>query len=1292
VQDIPKVESAPESELKPLSSTVLSAVGLAPSADGDAPELPGESPLLLAGLAASRRQTQQALVGDEALTKTSAEPSQSSLMLAAAVANSAPTAVPVVGSPDQVTGAVQVSLHASDADGNSLSYAMTGVPTGGSVEVLGNGEFRYTPTATSRLAAASTSTPDFDSFTVSVSDGQGGVTPVNISVPKLPAVWANQSSSSNQTGASPYGVALVGDLAYVANQGTNTVTVVNTKTGAVVGNPIQVGTAPTGVLANADGSKVYVTNRTSGTVSVIRTSDRSVTSVTVGTNPEFMALNDTGTRLYVTNYGSSSVSVIDTATNKLIDVNPATPTTVDAIKVGAYPRGIAFTTVKRQPRLYVVSQAGNSVSVVDANTYKLIDANPATPTTVDSIKVGSTPEMIAIRDGYAYVTNNGSSTVSVINVATNKVEGAAISVGTKPAGVTFSGDGSLLYVANGNDTVSVINTKTRALVSTLQVDTAPETNYHIIAVRSDGSLVVTDMADKAVRVVQLKRGNTAPVAIGNPGVGDANLTNGAVSGLINLKDWDGDLLNYSAVSAPTKGSLTFDAATGTYTYTPTQAARDAAAQTPATDRFTIRATDPSGAYKDTTPITITILPSVISGQTTAAIRSADPLTGEVRGPLGVSGSGLSYTVVSAPTKGTVTVTPQGEYVYKPTLAARLAADLTTGADTDGFTVRVSGAQTSTTVTVTAPVSPARVTVDSQLAPSLGNAPAGVDMNYRRAWVVNQADGTMSIIEVPGGYPVVTLPVGASPRSIAFDDAYAWVTNQGSNTVSVIDLVYNPGSTVTVSGFNQPWDVVTDYPGLVFVSNKGNGIVSVIHPQTKQVLRTFQVGQGPTEMALTGTHLYVANSGSNSVSMINLDTNTVSASIPVGTNPTGLAVSPDGKWVYVTNQGSNTVSVINAATNTIVGSPIAVGSQPTSVLVSPDSSLAYVANSDDTVSVIDIRTNTVVRTVAIDPNPEIGSHSLALSQGYSYPYRDDDRIYVTDGADRTMRALAITPSPATQLPATTTPVTVGNTPGNVAVVGNYAYVVNAGSNTVSRIDTTTNTVVGAPITVGSWATAVAASPAAHRVYVADFYDNKVYAIDTNTNAVVDSYDVPVQQYEYAEWWNGLTGVKVSRDGRRLYAVATDGSITAIDTASRSVVGTAAAGSDMEVSADGSLLYVTGGEAIAVYNTTSMAKVGEIHVGPYQFDGSRQMAINADGTRAYVTTGVVVVESTESYFNGEDVIRDSSGNLWRVVGRYDAVSVIDISTRQAPRTTLKSRVSPLLAAQEMWQSAQMATAST
>ena len=50
----------------------------------------------------------------------------------------------------------------------------------------------------------------------------------------LPAVWVNAPQVSNVTGASPYGVAMVDNTAYVANQGTNTVSVINTLTGQAI--------------------------------------------------------------------------------------------------------------------------------------------------------------------------------------------------------------------------------------------------------------------------------------------------------------------------------------------------------------------------------------------------------------------------------------------------------------------------------------------------------------------------------------------------------------------------------------------------------------------------------------------------------------------------------------------------------------------------------------------------------------------------------------------------------------------------------------------------------------------------------------------------------------------------------------------------------------------------------------------------------------------------------------------------------------------------------------------------
>ena len=62
---------------------------------------------------------------------------------------------------------------------------------------------------------------------------------------------------------------------------------------------------------------------------------------------------------------------------------------------------------------------------------------------------------------FAYVTNSGVGTVSVIDTPTNKVVGTPITVGTTPAEAAVAPDGKHVYVANFRDgTVSVIDTTT----------------------------------------------------------------------------------------------------------------------------------------------------------------------------------------------------------------------------------------------------------------------------------------------------------------------------------------------------------------------------------------------------------------------------------------------------------------------------------------------------------------------------------------------------------------------------------------------------------------------------------------------------------------------------------------------------------------------------------------------------------------------------------------------------------------------------------------------------------------
>ena len=74
-----------------------------------------------------------------------------------------------------------------------------------------------------------------------------------------------------------------------------------------------------------------------------------------------------------------------------------------------------------------------------------------TVTSVATITVDSTPETVAVRgdQAFAYVTNNGSNTVSVINTATNQVV-QTIPTSTTPRGVAVSPDGTKVYAANNS--------------------------------------------------------------------------------------------------------------------------------------------------------------------------------------------------------------------------------------------------------------------------------------------------------------------------------------------------------------------------------------------------------------------------------------------------------------------------------------------------------------------------------------------------------------------------------------------------------------------------------------------------------------------------------------------------------------------------------------------------------------------------------------------------------------------------------------------------------------------------
>ena len=96
--------------------------------------------------------------------------------------NQAPVATtPVITSRNTTTGVVTGSWKVTDADGNPLTYTVTG-PTQGTVEIARQGDtytYVYTPSQAERFAALNTAQADYDQFAVSVSDGRASTT-VNV--------------------------------------------------------------------------------------------------------------------------------------------------------------------------------------------------------------------------------------------------------------------------------------------------------------------------------------------------------------------------------------------------------------------------------------------------------------------------------------------------------------------------------------------------------------------------------------------------------------------------------------------------------------------------------------------------------------------------------------------------------------------------------------------------------------------------------------------------------------------------------------------------------------------------------------------------------------------------------------------------------------------------------------------------------------------------------------------------------------------------------------------------------
>ena len=163
---------------------------------------------------------------------------------------------------------------------------------------------------------------------------------------------------------------------------------------------------------------------------------------------------------------------------------------------------------------------------------------------------------------------------------------------------------------------------------------------------------------------------------------------------------------------------------------------------------------------------------------------------------------------------------------------------------------------------------------------------------------------------------------------AFAQPFAYITNEFDGTVSVINTATNT-ITGTVPVGAGPFGVAVSSDGSrIYVANTNDDTVSVIDGATNSIVTTVSVGAGPYGVAVSPdeTRVYVANASNTTVSVIDGATNSIVTTVSVEARPLGVAVTPDGTRVYVANASNSTVSVIDTATNGVVAT-LNVGSGP-----------------------------------------------------------------------------------------------------------------------------------------------------------------------------------------------------------------------------------------------------------------------------------------------------------------------------------------------------------------------------
>ena len=230
------------------------------------------------------------------------------------------------------------------------------------------------------------------------------------------------------TGDAPTGVgfSIDGGTAYVANQLSSNVSVINVSTAQVVATISTPGLNPIAVQVSPDGSRLFV-GTASPTVLIIDTgTNQIIGSVDVGLAPNAFVVAPDNRIIYVSAFLNGTVTELDMFTG----------TALRTFVVGGTPQGMAIT--RKGDRLYVANEAGYLSEIT---------LQSGTITATMTLAGGGFGVGVTADDNQAWVTIPALGKVQIFGLQNHKLS-SGLTVGGNPRRLGFSQHGAIGAIAN----------------------------------------------------------------------------------------------------------------------------------------------------------------------------------------------------------------------------------------------------------------------------------------------------------------------------------------------------------------------------------------------------------------------------------------------------------------------------------------------------------------------------------------------------------------------------------------------------------------------------------------------------------------------------------------------------------------------------------------------------------------------------------------------------------------------------------------------------------------------------